>query len=85
MIVGVPAAKVEVLRAATPFVRATVPRVFVPFLKVTFPVGVPFEELTVAVNVTESPKLDGFGFDTNAVVVGTAFTVCTRMTDVLAA
>ena len=80
-----PAAKVEVLKAATPFVRATVPSTFVPFLKVTFPVGTPFEELTVAVNVMDWPNVEGFKLETSAVVVGTPFTVCTRIPDVLAA
>ena len=83
--VGVPAAKVEVLKAATPFVRATVPSTLVPFLKVTFPVGTPFEELTVAVNVTDWPNVEGFKLETSAVVVGTPFTLCTKMLEVLVA
>src|SRR5713226_5708209 len=83
--VGVPAVRVELLKDATPLTRATVASVFMPFLKVTLPVGVPLEELTVAVNVTESPKFDGFKLETSAVEVGTPFTVCTSTAEVLAA
>jgi len=48
-------------------------------LKVTVPAGGPgtvVAELTVAVNVTFWPTLDGFAEDANAVVVPDVFTVC---------
>jgi len=44
-----------------------VPRVVVPFLKVTVPVAVDGD--TVAVNVTEEPYVDGFSEDASVVVV----------------
>ena len=84
MIVSVPALNVEVLKEAAPLNRDTVPSVFVPFLKVTLPVGVPFEELTVAVKVTDCPNVEGFKLENSAVVVGTPFTVCTSTLEVLA-
>jgi hypothetical protein len=42
-----------------------------PLLNVTVPVGVPPDcPVTVAVSVTDSPKMDGFGDEVNTVVVG---------------
>lgn len=50
--------------------RVPVPRVVLPSLKVTVPVGVLAPDVvTVAVKVTESPKFEGFKLDTTAVVV----------------
>lgn len=49
---------------------ATVASVLLPSLKATLPVGVLVPVVvTVAVNVTESPKFDGLPFDTTAVAV----------------
>ena len=47
-------------------------------MKVTVPVGVPLLEFTVAVKVTDCPKVDGFGTEATTVVVATVtvFTVC---------
>jgi hypothetical protein len=43
-------------------------------LKVTFPVGFPPVEVTVAVNIVCSPGKTGFTDDTSVVVVGARFT-----------
>lgn len=56
------------------------PRTAVPFLNVTDPLGegspkLVFVEVTVTVNVTESPTLAGFLDETTAVLVETLFTV----------
>ena len=48
--------------------RETMPRVVPPFMNTTPPVGVPPEEVTVAVKVTESAAFAGF-FDEASVVV----------------
>jgi hypothetical protein len=53
-----------------------------PFQKVTDPVGVPAEAMTVAVNVTVCPLVEGFTEELSAVVV-VALTVCLSDEDVL--
>jgi hypothetical protein len=70
---------VLVVKVAVPLIRVPLPRVVVPFMKVTVPPGVPAPALvvTVAVNVTACPKVDGLGEDPVIVVVVPAlFTVC---------
>jgi len=55
-------------------------------LKVTVPVGVPVPgatAVTVAVNVTDCPKTDGFAEDVSAVDVPAWFTCCETVFDVL--
>jgi hypothetical protein len=55
-------------------------------MKATEPPGVPppgATGLTVAVSVTDWPKVDGFTDDVTAVVVLAWFTVCVRAADVL--
>ena len=53
-----------------------VPILFVPSLNVTVPCGVPpADEVTVAVNVTDCPCVDGFGLEESATVEG-SFTPC---------
>jgi len=67
-----PSAKLEVAKIATPEVfNVPVPRVVVvPFLKVTVPVGdVEPDGVTVAVKVTNEPKIAGFGLAVRLVVV----------------
>ena len=69
-----------VVNVATPDpFRFPVPKVLVPSLKVTLPVGVPVDpedvSVTVAVNVTESPEHEGFFDDVRAVDVEAAVTV----------
>jgi hypothetical protein len=83
VIESAPAGRVVVANVATPPPNALVPRVVVPFLKVTEPVGVPVTAgVTVAVNVTDAPTVDGFKLDVTVVVVF-CWTVCVRMADVL--
>ena len=51
------------------------PKVVVPFLKVTVPVGVaPVDGVTVAVKVTDAPEVDGFTDEVRVVVVGEGLT-----------
>ena len=55
---------------ATPPLSATDDNVVAPSLNVTVPVGVPVpEDVTVAVNVTDCPEIDGFSDDDNNVEV----------------
>jgi hypothetical protein len=79
----VPTVNVEVVNVADPPLSVPVPSVTVPFLNVTVPVGVPEVAVTVAVNVTAWPDVEGFSEDAT-VVVGTGFTVCDRGAEVLA-
>jgi len=58
------------------------PRVVVPSMNVTVPVGVPAVALTVAVKVTLWPLFEGLRDDVSVVVV-LALTVCVRDDDVL--
>jgi len=64
----VPADSAEVVNVAVPPLRAPVPRVEDPFLKVTVPVGVPPVDVTVAVKVT-GPSADGFKDEASEVEV----------------
>ncbi len=45
-------------------------------MKVTVPVGVPPLDVTVAVKVTDCPKLDGFGNELTVVVDPARLTTC---------
>ena len=57
-----------------------------PSKKFTVPVGVPAPgavAVTVAVNVTDWPKTDGFAEETTAVLVAAWFTVCVIAGEVL--
>jgi hypothetical protein len=56
-----PAASVEVLNVVFPLLRVPVPSVALPSLNVTVPVAA--DGVTVAVNVTEFPYVDGFEED----------------------
>ena len=56
----VPTVSVEVVNVADPALSVPVPNVTVPFLNVTVPVGVPDVAVTVALNVTDWLKADGF-------------------------
>jgi hypothetical protein len=81
-----PTANVLLLNVARPPLNVRVARVVVPSLKATDPPGVPppgATALTVAVNVTDWPKADGFTDDVTAVVVLAWFTVCVTAADVL--
>jgi hypothetical protein len=85
-IVSDPFASEVVDRLAEPFTSCTVPNGFVPDLKVTDPVGTPdVLDVTVAVNVTDWPTVDGFCEDVNDKLVAALFTTCDRAGDVLEA
>ena len=57
---------------------AELPSVLAPSMKVTVPVGVPgVPEMTVAVNVTDCPVLEGFVDEVKAVVVA-GFTIVAK-------
>jgi hypothetical protein len=73
------------VKPATPPLSSAVPIVAVPFLKVTDPVGVPLNSgVTVAVKVTDCPKVEGFSDETTDVVVLALLTVWDSAFDVLA-
>jgi hypothetical protein len=72
---------VEVLYVAFPPLSVRVPSVVLPSLNVTVPVAA--EGVTVAVNVTEVPKPEGFSDDVTVVVDVALFTVCVRVVEVL--
>jgi hypothetical protein len=71
----VPAASALVTSVAWPLVRAPVPIAVLPSRNVTDPLGVPPDDVTVAVNVTALPAVAGFGAAANAVAVAAGFTV----------
>ena len=64
-----PLVNVDVLKVATPADNVPVPIVVPPSLNVTVPVGVPKALVTVAVNVTATPKVDGLDDDIKLVDV----------------
>jgi len=66
-----------VLNVATPlpFTATADARVVAPSVNLTVPVGTPEPEVTVAVNVTDWPKVDGFGADVTPVLVAIR-TIC---------
>jgi hypothetical protein len=77
----------EVLKLAVPPPSVPVPKVVVPSLNVTVPVGVPAPGdtgATVAVNVTDWPKTAGFAEEVTLVVVAVWLTVWATTADVLA-
>ena len=76
--------KVDRVMAAWPLVRVWVPRVVAPSVNVTGPVGVPMDDVTIAVKVTADPKADGFRLELSAVAVGATFTVWVTAGAVLA-
>jgi len=79
-----PALKAEVVKVATPEAFSVpVPNEVVPSLNVTVPLGVPPPEVTVAVNVTAPPYVDGLGNDVRDVELVAAMTVCVNAADVL--
>jgi len=87
-----PMMSVDVLNVAVvtpPVVESEgVPSVVDPSLNVTVPVGLPLPgEVTdtVAVNVTDCPKLDGLALEETLVVVLDWLTVCVIADDVLEA
>src|SRR3978361_161242 len=80
-----PAGNEGVVKVATPALSVPVPRVAAPFLNVTVPLGVPAEEVTVAVSFTDWPNVAGFTDEVSVAVVVALFTVWTTMGEVLPA
>jgi hypothetical protein len=76
-----PTASVEMLEVAFPALIEPVPSVVLPSVNVTAPVAV--VGVTVAVNVTDEPYVDGFADEASVTVVFVLFTVCVRVVDVL--
>jgi hypothetical protein len=68
-----PAVRVDVLKVAFPLLSVPVPNVVLPSLNVTVPVAA--EGVTVAVNVTDDPYVDGFAEDASETVVLALLTV----------
>jgi hypothetical protein len=58
-----------VFKLASPPASAAVPRFALPLLNVTMPVGVPDEEETVAVKLTDCPTVEGFSDEVSAMGV----------------
>jgi len=83
----VPAERVDVVRVARELAfNMPVPRVEEPSIKVTVPPAVPEPAgLTVAVNVTDCPAMDGFLDDATDVLVAILFTVWFKVPEVLPA
>ena len=78
-----PCASADVVKLALPPLNVALPIMVGPSLKFTFPVGVPNEELTVVVNVTDCPTLDGLTDEVSTEVVFNRFTVWLNTGDVL--
>src|ERR1019366_1606602 len=75
-------AKAEVVKVATPPLRVPVPIELAPSRKVTVPVGVPAPGATgetVAVNLTDCPKTEGFTDEATVVEVGAGLTAWLRV------
>src|SRR6185369_9828909 len=70
--VWLPTASAVVLKAAWPVPSTATldARVVAPSVKVTVPAGTPAPEVTVAVNVTDCPDVEGLGAEVSVVVVG---------------
>jgi hypothetical protein len=76
VILWLPRAKVEVEKVACPEpLSVPVPIVVAPSLKVTVPVAVPLEPVTVAVKVTDWPVRAGFADEPSATIVLALLTV----------
>ena len=81
-----PTASVEVVKVALPPARVPAPMLAPPSRNVTVPVGVPDPgkaALTVAVNVTAWPDVEGFSDEVTVVELESLFTVCVMAEEVL--
>jgi hypothetical protein len=76
-----PAVSVDELNVALPLLSVPVPNVVLPSLNVTVPVAA--EGVTVAVNVTEEPYVDGFAEDVSETVVLALLTVWVSVEEML--
>jgi len=76
-----PVVNATVVNIACPEVLSgPVPNAVTPSLKITFPVGTPPLEITVAVKVTDWPSVDGLNDEVKVVVVEN-LTVCVKADD----
>ena len=82
--VFVPKGNLLVEYLAEPPVRLTEAKTVEPIKKRTLPVGVPNCADTVAMKVTDLPKIEGFTDETRVTVVGPLVTVCETVFEVLA-
>ena len=73
--------RVEVLKVAFPLLRLPVPSVVLPSLNVTVPVHA--EGVTVAVNLTEDPYVEGLEEDVTVTLEFALLTVCVNGDEVL--
>jgi len=81
-----PCASNDVLNVAFPLTSADVPSVVDPSFNVTVPAGVPppgATAVTVTLNVTVCPNVDGFGEEVIVVAVAALLTVCVRTLETL--
>jgi hypothetical protein len=78
-----PAGRDDVTKIPLPLPKVSVASTVVPSMKVTEPVGMVVDEVTVAVSFTDSPAFDGFTDDTTTVDVVAWFTTWLRGGDVL--
>ena len=82
---SVPDGSAVVVTVATAPFNAPVPSFVAPLLNVTVPVGVPLAAVTVAVKVTDCPRVEGFADEDRVVVLVILFTFWLRVGDVLVA
>jgi len=76
-----PHESVDVVKVAWPVaLRLPEPRVLAPSMNVMAPAGVPAVDVTVAVNFTDCPYIEGFSEEVTVVVVvaSATLTVCVR-------
>jgi hypothetical protein len=85
VIVFVPRGRVVVVKLDLPPANVTVASTVPPELNVTVPVGVIVGEATVAVNLTDCPRVDGLREETTVVVVVAGYTAWVNTVDVLTA
>ena len=83
MTVSEPAGKVVTASLALPPASVAVPSVVDPNVKVMVPVGVAYDDVTVAVNVTDLPWIEGFFEEATVVVVAAWVTDWFKGADVL--
>jgi hypothetical protein len=81
--VAAPAGSVATANFAVPLTSVAVPSDPEPALKVTDPVAKVVADLTIAVNVTDSPRADGLTDETIWVVVAAWFTIWFKVAEVL--
>jgi hypothetical protein len=79
----VPIGSVEVVYSAPPEIRVNVVRMLVPSTNSTFPVGVPAEDVTVAVKLTVFPDTDGFTEETSVTTGVALFTTWDKIPEAL--